>query len=74
MFFLCTPPEWRRIKVQDLPREVQQQLGYLPPGRFRKKAGEVAARGLTGAGGAGRWEAIEHGQSCALDEGKWCED
>ena len=33
------------IKVQDLPRELQQQLGYLAPD-VPQKAGEVAARSL----------------------------
>src|SRR2546421_3702535 len=33
------------IKVQDLPREVQQKLGYLAPD-VPQKAGEVAARGI----------------------------
>ena len=34
------------VKVQDLPREVQQKLGYLAPD-VPQKAGEVAARGNT---------------------------
>jgi hypothetical protein len=41
------------VKIQDLPREVQQKLGYLPPD-VPQKSGEVAAPGLpTPAGVAG---------------------
>src|SRR5258706_3110133 len=50
--FLMHSTGMETIKVQDLPREVQQQLGYLPPD-VPQKAGEVAARGLTGAGAQG---------------------
>src|SRR6266850_3316484 len=50
--FLMHSTGMETIKIQDLPREVQQKLGYLAPD-VPQKAGEVAARGLKTAGPAG---------------------